>query len=734
MLVLHLAIAHGGRLDATALQSIGSHVEQGDQYGSALAVGDFNGDGFPDMAVGVPKEDLGAVTDAGQVYIHYGSSNGPSSTSYVRKTQNQVAGSGNAANDNMGAVLASADLDADGYADLVVGIPGDRFGSVQNVGRVAVFWGGADGLSTAVEINLSGFGLTPTVGDRFGSSLAIGDFDGNGLKDIAIGIPGTDTMNPGPSAVAVQYVMAGRQLTNKTDLLHNAITVDQFGQALAAGDVNDDGFVDLVVASPNNDSDGDVFVYRGSTSTLSLHQSLLGGGTQLTLGSLDGIPGDDLIVGYTDSAVVKLFSGGSVLSTTSLLQPSTQPGSAGDGLVVGDGNHGDLPMAVGDVDGDGIDDLITTIWDDAGTGSTRSDLVVWRGPISSSTDGERWPDRSFDEGNTAGFGSALVVADLVGDGRDEVLVGVPDASVASSIEAGRVRFATLEPPTAVTTANSAFVRELGGSVLATKQPDVLEAPLSVAKMMTMLLTVEHIANTNSKWTDSIVVSSSAADDRGNVPPDKNSPPEHIYLESGSTLRADEAMALCTLRSFGAACRVLGEWIARSEAAFVGLMNGRAAQLGLLDTHYTNPTGSRVEVDHPMMCDATHYAPPCDQYTTARDQASLYEFAMQSADFQSFVGMTTTWFAGQEHCNSNKYMRNPSNSGLFCTSGWSNPTALGGKTGTGGGQGVPVRQNLVNGFAFSSKNVAAVVLNVQDPTDYQHPRYEEMNSIIADFED
>ena len=179
----------------------------GDRFGHALAVGDFDDDGFGDIAVGVPGEDIGSATDAGLVNIVYGSEMVampgmlPARYDVWHQNSHHVTG-GSESYDWFGASLAVGNFDGWGPDDLAIGIPGEAISSnrINDAGAVQLMYGSAVGLQAGLyglddqilTQNTHGTDGGAFAGDQFGATLAGGDFNGDGRTDLAVGVPGAD--------------------------------------------------------------------------------------------------------------------------------------------------------------------------------------------------------------------------------------------------------------------------------------------------------------------------------------------------------------------------------------------------------------------------------------------------------------------------------------------------------------------------------------------------------------
>ncbi|MFD8965957.1 FG-GAP and VCBS repeat-containing protein [Streptomyces sp. NPDC059568] len=321
--------------------------------------GDFNGDGYRDLAIAAAMGKVGTKAGAGYVAVVYGTAKGLDPTRRTIISQDSAGVPDSAEKDDeFGHALAAADLNRDGYSDLAVSASKENTSHGQAAGTVVIVWGGAKGLSGATTVP----NPQPLYGSYFGASIAAGDFTGDGKPDLAIVAQG-DTV-PSWKIRLVRGPFAKSGAHGKLTTYNSP--VDR--PSLTAGRVTKDSAADLVVQGRkfNKDILGPSVFYKGASTGL-VKGGTLPAGTDAAIGDLDKDGYGDIAIGNPDepadepsgskggevSVVHGTASGPSATRRTALTENSaTVPGVSEYGDSFGSS------VAIGDFDKDGYGDLV----------------------------------------------------------------------------------------------------------------------------------------------------------------------------------------------------------------------------------------------------------------------------------------------------------------------------------------------------------------------------------------
>ncbi|MGW0602625.1 VCBS repeat-containing protein [Streptomyces sp. NPDC002640] len=408
--------------------------------GTVATQADFNNDGVGDVATSAAGAYVGGKKEAGQVVVAYGGGTGLTTTKRTVVSQDTSGVPGGAeAGDAFGGETAYADFDGDGYDDLAVGASGEDLGDDKDGGMVTILWGSASGITGkgAVQVN----DPASSSHDRWGRTLAAGDFDGDGRQDLVVGTSKTKL-----------YVLKGGISRSGTSGSRQTIQAPVWTEGpaynITAGDVDGNGLTDLVVNGYTPEPEADNYhrnrnyLLLGTGSGLDQYSAQeLRPGVITGIGDINKDGFGDIVSGFDLDPVENGVSepntakGGKVWITygsaygVGTVQGITQDTSG----VPGSGETNDMfgyELDLGDVNGDTYLDLAVGVAGENVDGVTDTgSVVVLYGTASGITgSGAQYIDQ-----NTAGvpgsneaydsFGVDVKLDDVTGDGRADLVVG-----------------------------------------------------------------------------------------------------------------------------------------------------------------------------------------------------------------------------------------------------------------------------------------------------------------------
>jgi hypothetical protein len=234
---------------------------------SVSGAGDVDGDGYADVIVGADGYTAGQATEGAAFVFHgglLGVANGTPATAAAQLESNQT-------DSNFGiSVSGAGDVDGDGYADVIVGSNEYAAGQADE-GAAFVFLGGVSGIANANPATAATQLESNETSANLGSSVSgAGDVNGDGYSDVIVGAPAYGFIDKGAAFIfsgSASGIADGNPSSAATELISEE-TDSEFGSVSGAGDVNGDGYADVIVGAPGYGvlGKGSAFVYLGSTT------------------------------------------------------------------------------------------------------------------------------------------------------------------------------------------------------------------------------------------------------------------------------------------------------------------------------------------------------------------------------------------------------------------------------------------------------------------------------------
>ena len=321
-------------------QSTFNGTTSGEKFGySVSSAGDVNGDGLDDIIIGAPN----GAANFGRAYIYYGGLN--------FNTTADIILTGDEAYSSFGKVSAAGDVNGDGYSDVIVGA--SEYGSF--IGKAYIYYGGTS-MNTTADVIISG----EAASNYFGYSVSeAGDVNNDGYSDVIVGAYGYNSYT---GKAYIYY--GGTSMNNVADVIMTGeAAYNHFGSSVSgAGDVNGDGYSDVIVGAERyNSFTGRAYLYYGSSVMNNVADVIITGvdgssafGSSVSgAGDVNGDGYSDLIIGAayysSDTGRAYIFYGGALMNNVT------------DFVMTGEAPNnyfGTSVSGAGDVNGDGYSDVV----------------------------------------------------------------------------------------------------------------------------------------------------------------------------------------------------------------------------------------------------------------------------------------------------------------------------------------------------------------------------------------